>query len=968
MNHHSKELAIKSPLFALWILLVLSTFCWSPSLSQTYSFKHYSSADGLELSSVSTVFQDSRGSLWFGGIGGAFRYDGDRFIPYLTEGKERSVVTKFGEGEDGTIWAATEGNGIAKIRYGDNNSLEWMTSGGKVLPSDSVYSLLSDPEGDMWIGTRAGALVLWGDGSSSYIKKTSGLYTDWVRGIGRDQSGAVWIATTGGITRLTVREHKIILREKLYQAYVIALTVRKDGTVVFGTNEGTDKENKGIFAYKNNILKRIIGYDDISEPLKPQTIYEDSKGVLWIGTTRGCVLQSGNTITRIRTAQGLSNESIGGVLEDREGSVWLATGNGAMKLPRRYALNYTELQGLVGTILLTVLADKSNNIWFGGYSPLQEIGADGRIKPLHNQQLLGSRAVYSLAEDTKGNVWIGTGDGLLVYDGSKFSQQTLGPNPSTRFVHSIAKGQNEGVWVGLRGEILNIRRTEIVCSYNQHNGVADADIVGLMVDDRGRLWFAADGEGGGIIENGAVTRFGSKNGLPSDDVESITEDTMGRIWIITAGGVAYWKDGKFYRLTSSQFPYQHLRVTSIHQDGNGHLWFGTWFGVIEWSDSVLAHYDTRDGLAADFVNAIAEDSSGNLWLGTGGGLTELPKKARISSIPLPALSINRISDEGEMKVLTGQTRLSYDERTVIFQVSSMSYFDERNMEFQYMLHGIEQSWNPPTKQRIARYTTLPPGSYTLRVRGRNRNGAWTEAGAYPFEILPPYWATWWFRFSVVSAIAAFLFALYRYRVSKLLELERLRLRIATDLHDEIGSYLGSIALESEIMQRKLQVSEEVKQRLGKIAALSRRTAEAMRDIVWVINPEHDSMETLEVKIKEVAAQMLKGIPHSIVVSSDTPTEILDLDFKRNLYLVYKEVLHNILKHSHATQVDIVVEQKKKQMMLKIADNGVGFNEQAVTHGNGLKNIRTRAAKMGAHLSLSSAAGSGTTIELSSNIP
>jgi signal transduction histidine kinase len=213
-----------------------------------------------------------------------------------------------------------------------------------------------------------------------------------------------------------------------------------------------------------------------------------------------------------------------------------------------------------------------------------------------------------------------------------------------------------------------------------------------------------------------------------------------------------------------------------------------------------------------------------------------------------------------------------------------------------------------------------------------------------------------------------MFAFYRYRVSKLLELERLRLRIAADLHDEIGSYLGSIALESEITHRKLQVSDEVKQRLEKIASMSRRTAEAMRDIVWVINPEHDSMETLELKLKEVAAQLLKDTSHSIIVSSDTPSDNLDLDFKRNFYLVYKEALHNILKHAHATHVDITIGHQKKQLMLKIVDNGVGFDEQTVLHGNGLKNIRTRAAKMGAHLSLTSVPGKGTTIELTSNIP
>lgn len=917
---------------------------------------------------MSTVFQDSKGSLWFGGIGGAFRYDGNRFTPDLTQSRERSVVTRFAEDATGAIWIATEGNGIAKIHYGEKDRLEWITSRQKILPSDSVYSIYPDSSGVIWIGTRYGSLILWGDGTSTHVTKESGLYSNWVRAIIKDHTGAIWIATTGGVTRFTVHDHKIVLRENIYQGLVIAMTVRKDGAVVFGTNEGKDKENKGIFAYINGAVRRIVRYDSFSEPTKPQSLYEDSKGVLWIGTTRGCILKTGTTFTRIRTAQGLSNESIGGVLEDREGSIWLATGNGAMKLSKRYTMNYTELQGLIGTSLLTVLADKSDNVWFGGYSELHRIGADGIVQSLDKHRLLAGKAIYSLAEDGEGNIWVGTGDGLLMYDGREFFQQFLGDHPSTMFIHCIAKADDGGVWVGLKGEILKLQNGRIVKSYRRSDGIVDADILSLLVDHRGRLWYGTSGGGGGIIDRGVVTQFGSRDGLPSDDVELLKEDAQRRIWIVTERGFLYWKDGKFISLTPAQFPFQNSRVTTLHEDENGHLWIGTWFGVIEWSDSVLARFDTRDGLAADFVNAIAEDQSGNLWFATGGGLTKFPKSVRSSSIPQPAIFIDRVSDEGERNILTSHTRLSYEERTVTFQFSSRSFFDERNMEFQYMLQGIEDNWNPPTKQRVARYTTLPPGGYTLNARGRNRNGAWTEPVAYSFEVLPPYWATWWFRTSVALAALLLVFALFRYRVSKILELERLRLRIATDLHDEIGSYLGSIALESEITQRKLQVSEEVKQRLGKIAALSRRTAEAMRDIVWVINPEHDSMETLEVKLKEVAGQMLKGISHSVFVTSENPSDILDLDFKRNFYLIYKEALHNILKHAGAMHVDITVEQKKKQLRLKIADNGIGYDERTILHGNGLKNIRSRAEKMGARLLMSSGPGRGTTIELTSNIP
>ncbi len=967
-SHRLVRSKLKRPLFLFILAYAVVVFSPSSSFSQTYSFKHYSSADGLELSSVSTVFQDSKGSLWFGGIGGAFRYDGNRFIPYLTQGRERFVVTRFAEDGNGTIWIATEGNGIAKVRYGEVNDLEWLTSHNNGLPSDSVYAILFDSAGVVWIGTRFGALVLWGDGSTTHVTKESGLYHNWVRAIGRDHAGTIWIATNGGVTRFTVREKKIVLRENIYQAMVIALAVRHDGTVVFGTNEGADKENKGIFAYKNGPVQRIVHYDHFAEPTKCQTLFEDSRGTLWIGTTRGCILQDGNTFTHIRIAQGLSNELIGGVLEDREGSIWLATGNGAMKLPKRHTLNYTERQGLVGTNLLTVLVDRTNTVWFGGYSPLHKIGPDGTVGSLDNQPLLIGKAIYSLAEDGEGNVWIGTGEGLLRYDGAKFFRQYLGANPSSLFAPSIAEDARGGVWVGLKGEILRIQRQEIVASYHQRDGIANADISSLLVDHRGRLWYGTSGSGGGIIDHGVITPFGSRNGLPSDEVESIKEDSKGRIWLVTPGGVVYQKESGFISLTPREFPYQNSRVTSLHEDRNGHIWFGTWFGVVEWSDSVLAHFDTRDGLAADIVLAIDEDSHGNLWFATGGGLTKFPRTERTSTVPEPVVFIDRISDEGERRILTSQTLLPSEERTITFQFSSMSYFDERNMEFQYMLRSIENGWNAPTRQRTARYTTLPSGSYTLLVRGRNRNGGWTQPVQYSFEILRPFWATWWFRVSLFLAVVSCMFGIYKYRVSKLLELERLRLRIAADLHDEIGSYLGSIALESEITHRKLQVSDEVKQRLEKIASLSRRTAEAMRDIVWVINPEHDSMETLELKLKEVAAQLLKDIPHSISVSSDTPSDDLDLDFKRNFYLVYKEALHNILKHARATRVDIIVGQQKKLLKLKIVDNGVGFDEQTVVRGNGLKNIRNRASKMGAHLVLASSPGKGTTMELTSNIP
>jgi ligand-binding sensor domain-containing protein len=961
----------------LILMLVVSSCSPSLAVSQIYSFKHYSSADGLELSSNNTIFQDSRGSLWFGGFGGAFRYDGNRFIPYLSKGSERSVVTRFAEDHTGMIWIATEGNGIAKIGYDGNNTIEWMKASQKSLPSDSVYALLCDSSGTMFVGTKKGVKVFWSDGSSTLLTKDSGLYSNWARIMVRDHEGGIWIGTNGGVTRYTVRHNEIVSWKKILDATTLSLIVRKDGTVVIGTMEGKNEENKGVFGYQNNTLYRIIDPNDFTDPIKTQSLLEDSRGNLWIGTTRGIIIKNGTQLSCIQTSQGLPSEAIGCIVEDRDGSIWCATGNGAVKLPSRYTVNFSELQGIAG--ILTVMADKSNTIWCGGFSPLYTIGALSKVQNMNDDPLLKDLVFICMTQDREGNIWLGTLRGLLKYNGRSFDRQWIGNDPPSTLISSLAADPNGGIWVGLKGSVLNIKNGKMVETFNWNDGIPDDDLSALLIDRKGRLWFGSD-HGVGMIENRQLTMFTIKDGLPCDEVESIKEDSHGRIWCVTRTGVVYRKDGEFFQLSQKQIPLDDVRVTVVHEDSSGHLWFGTMNGVTEWSDSVLARYDTRDGLSGDIVRGIAEDTEGNLWFATNGGLTKFPHSERMSNIPTPSVRIERISGEASQDIVTHQTVIPYEERTVTFQAVSFSFYDERNMEFQFMLDGIEHEWNMPTKHRTIRYTTLPSGHYTVNVRARNRNGYWTEPSQYSFEILPPFWRTWWFIGMIAIIFSGSGYGVIKQRINRLRKeaqsqelfskqlmevYESERKRIASELHDGLGQNLLIIANRAKMGLRKEERSSMQKE----FEIISDSALESINDVRKITYNLHP-LQIDEIGITTAVESMLKRvatlIDNALTFTIEQIDDLLPKEKQIHLYRIIQETLNNSIKHSGAQNIEVIVVKEGQSIRTIIKDDGKGFDPKIKKEGYGMRSLNERVKILNGQYAVESSPGKGAVIKI--NIP
>ena len=278
----------------------------------------------------------------------------------------------------------------------------------------------------------------------------------------------------------------------------------------------------------------------------------------------------------------------------------------------------------------------------------------------------------------------------------------------------------------------------------------------------------------------------------------------------------------------------------------------------------------------------------------------------------------------------------------------------------------DHDWSPPTEQRSVNYASLSPGRYLFKVRAVNSEGtASLEPAAVALTILPPAWQTWWFRVLAGTALALLAYALYRYRMAELLAVERIRVRIATDLHDDVGASLSQIAILSEVARRRIENADaQAASPLSEIAAVSSELVDAMSDIVWAINPKHDHLGNLEYRLRRFANDVLGASNLNVEFRSTAadPELHIDADLRRQV-LLFKEAVNNIARHSGADQATVEFTVAQDSLLLRVVDNGKGFDPAAAADGNGLANIRKRASDLSAAVELESVLNRGTTLTL-----
>lgn len=434
-------------------------------------------------------------------------------------------------------------------------------------------------------------------------------------------------------------------------------------------------------------------------------------------------------------------------------------------------------------------------------------------------------------------------------------------------------------------------------------------------------------------------------------------------------------------------------IYGIQSDEYNNLWLSTNRGLCLFDPETenVRNFTEADGLNGNEFNRYeySKSADGTMYFGGVEGTTwflpeDFYRDSTTSNVIINGLKVvnkpivyehNSVSGDAQYALsapmeYTKHLEFNHDVGMISLNFTMLDFTVPEQHQFRYQLEGLDKEWIEARNAREATYTNLSPGDYTFRVMGLNSNHVWSEPSELLITILPPWWATWWFRTLIVLAVAGLLYALYRYRLAQVVRVERMRNRIAQDLHDEIGSTLSSISLYSAVIQKSANgMPEKSKAVLDKISNSTSEMMESMNDIVWTIKADNDHFEHVVNRMRAFAVNMTeaRGIALKFEVKGNVEKLHLDMVARKNLYLIFKEAVNNSVKYAHADTLSVEVSYQNDQLEMVISDNGCGFEMETVgiqnnlMGGNGLRGMKSRAAEINAQFKIESQSDGGTRI-------
>jgi streptogramin lyase len=704
----------------------------------------------------------------------------------------------------------------------------------------------------------------------------------------------------------------------------------------------------------------------------------------------------------------LSHNIVTTLFEDVTSSLWVGTYKG-LNLFDRFSPKFTVYrtssdpsQGLGDSFVIPIAEDRTGNIWFGtlsaGVSVLETTGPRaGQFTHLRHDpgdpRSLRSDNIRAILCTRDGRVWIASLDGLSIVDPTSkqltSSSVNLADDGMMRGVESMCEGEDGSVWYPLAGRLTSLSGDDL-------RSLRSFEIPGLVYacifqDLNGAIWLGTLGSG--LVQfdprTETVVQYqyepGNPSSLSNNNVWTVfqsVQDTSRALWVGTSNGLNKIdpRTGSSKRyLAQEGFPSSW--VYGILPDDQGRLWLSTNHGLVLFDERLpegrqFRNYTHEDGIAGNEFNRRSHCrlQNGDLLFGGPDGVTRF-HPSEVTEIPgFPPLVLTGFhklgkkvffdTDIAEMSSVT----LPYDENVFSFDFAALNFSNPSGTRYSYKMEGLDDDWINAGSRRSVNYAYLSPGDYVFRVKASHNVGVWNPNElAVHVNILPPFWATWWFIALCVGAGGGIVLGVVRARVRRLLEMERLRSRIARDLHDEIGSNLSSIAMASDLLGRQSGLGERERGKLSQISSVALSTVKEMKEMVWLINPQNDALDDLLLRMKDTASTLLEGRLYTLNFPDSVRSRKINLDWKRNLYLIYKEGLSNIAKHSCATEVGIKVQVMRDRLTLELRDNGKGFEPAASHGGNGLKNMRERSEMLGGRLEITSGHGNGTTLVFDTRI-
>jgi ligand-binding sensor domain-containing protein/signal transduction histidine kinase len=972
-------------------------FCTGDGLSffNGYEFITYHLRDGLPHPFINAIIEGRNGTLWVATNGGgvcefqpyAMPPSANRFFVYkVGDSFSSNRVNSLYEDRSGHIWAATD-QGVFRLTLNDT-ARQFRAIEIESLTGAAIRCFTEDKEGALWIGSSGRPLVrLLPDGRA--LRYSGAPMLRVVNTLLTDPEGRVWIGTGGQITG----EGIYVLRPEALADVDDKRTVpwrklvRQDidlmGNSPFAM-PGAAGDSCLLFSSRNK------KFNDVWE------IQESRRASIWVSTNGGLGEFDGQQFRIYTVAQGLPTNELKSSAEDRDGNLWVATNEGVTRITLNSFIRFGETEGLNSSLHSQIIEDRQGNLLVLGRSsrPTLYRFAGSRfvaIPPRYppSVKYFGWGPHFGF-QHRSGEWWMVTGEGLCRFPRCTVDElahtackafYTTRDGLQTNDIFGIFEDSRGDVWVGDAPSLSRWKQQdESFHSYGEADGLPAVNGPSAFCEDRfGNLWVGFFEGGVARYANDRFTLFSAADGLAGHRVRTLYMDRKGRLWIGTdTEGVARLDDTSaerpaFIYYTTAQGLAAN-NISSITEDHFGRIYLGHPRGIdrLTPENGSIKHYTAADGLQSEILGAYC-DRQGSLWFTTVRGLYRLTPTADEPG-QTPPIFINRVRIAGHDQQIaeTGQLsvaglELSSSQNQIEINFFGLGFEAGESLRYQYLLEGANHEWSSPSPQRMVNFASLAPGRYRFLVRTINADGVLSAPPAsFSFRILPPLWQRWWFITLGGLLLAALAYSFYRYRLTRLLELERVRTRIAADLHDDIGANLTRIAILSEVAYRQIpEAQSRPENPLASIATIARESVASMSDIVWAINPKRDSLLDLVQRMRNLASEILgsRQVDCEFLTPESDQYLRLGVDVRRNVLLIFKEALNNLARHSACSSADIELRLERPWLILTLKDNGRGFDPAALSEGNGLVSMKRRADHLGGELQVISSLGQGTEIRL-----
>lgn len=885
-------------------------------------------------------------------------------------------------------------------------------------PAASISDLYEDSMGNIWCGTRAGLYrVEIADRLLTYHEIDLGMRRkeigpQRIRRIVEESSGLLWVLTNDDLFRYSVdgRTERPALKKELPNINLMDLVKDTEGKLWVSTRAGLWRITPAAFddGSKAPLVARSYSSEEGLACVEMTVLHQDHGGGLWAGTDYGLYeLLKGESRFRLRLGvKDVRDARVWSFSEDNFGNLWVGTANGAIRLARVGFTTFTEADGIGFREVYHIAETRAGEITlYTRFGP-----ASLFVDRFNGERFISRRVVPGAfstrsfdwylrqipIQDHLGEWWWPTLEGLFRYNKADRVEDVINSRAVARyttkdglpvnFVSTIYEDRRGDIWISIFGSVkTHVARWERATGrfqiYSTEDGLPESRIpISFCEDNSGNVWLGFSRGCIARFREGRFTPFYAAEGVPQGEIKQLLLDSQGRIWIASSnGGLGKIEDVSAERPQIANYTTSDglasNSILHIAEDRANQFYVATNRGLnhINFDTGGIRRFTTNDGLANNQVEMTFRDSRGAFWFLTVTGVSRLLPHATPPQTA-PRILINSLKIRGETRRISevGETDLhglvlGPGQNQIEIGFGSLSFGAGDSIRYQYWLEGADADWQSLNTHRTVNYANLAPGGYRFLVRAVNADGVMSESPAsFSFTILPPVWQRWWFIALVAALLGVIAYALYNYRVRRLLEIERVRTRIATDLHDDIGSGLSQIAIMSEVVQQQVDGrNERVSHPLSVIANTSRELVDSMADIVWAINPQRDHLIDLTQRMRQFAGDVLaaRNIEFTFTAPRAKLDDPIETNMRREVFLIFKEAVNNAVRHSNCSAIKIGFDVDGGRLTLEVADNGNGFDASNAIGGHGLASIKRRAKSIGGTLEILAEPGRGTSVTL-----